>query len=248
MSASARACSTTSSTNSCSSAAAAWSCSSSTPTATRRSATAARASACTPIDLSDGASATSVSVDRHWQGLRFIYGGSKQKVLPQLSERELASSFFAEAVITPAIKEVALASKKQVRLHGMADGGPAVSAASRAPAGTCCVRTKASRSASSSRTSKNEDGGAAARRPRDAVPVPAERADRSREVRHRSVHRRRRHGRRVRRRKSELHHRTAPAVHARARCCSMIRAARRKLLEQLAQLRHRLEARRCSPT
>lgn len=60
-----------------------------------------------PADLRGGTS-TSVSFDRHWQGLRFVYGGGKQKVLPQLAPQ---SSFVAEAAITPAIKEVVTETK-----------------------------------------------------------------------------------------------------------------------------------------
>ena len=44
-----------------------------------------------------------MSVDRHWQGLRFVYGGSKQKVLAQAGPQ---SPSLAEALLTPAIKEV----------------------------------------------------------------------------------------------------------------------------------------------
>lgn len=60
-----------------------------------------------PADLRGG-TATSVSFDRHWQGLRLVYGGSKQKVIPQIGPQ---SSFQAEAAITPAIKEVLSAQK-----------------------------------------------------------------------------------------------------------------------------------------
>jgi ABC-type uncharacterized transport system involved in gliding motility auxiliary subunit len=60
-----------------------------------------------PADLRGG-TATSVSFDRHWQGLRFVYGGGKQKVLSQLAPQ---SSFVAEAAITPAIKEVVTETK-----------------------------------------------------------------------------------------------------------------------------------------
>ena len=38
------------------------------------------------------ASATSLSVDQHWQGLRLIYGGGKQKVV----EAFLGADFAAE--------------------------------------------------------------------------------------------------------------------------------------------------------
>ncbi len=59
-----------------------------------------------PEDLRSS-SASSVSLDRHWQGLRLRYGG-KQKVLAKLAP---TSSFQAEALITPAIKEVLTAQK-----------------------------------------------------------------------------------------------------------------------------------------
>lgn len=61
-----------------------------------------------PLDLRS-ASATSLSVDRHWQGLRLMYGG-KQKALPQVAP---TSSFLAEAMLTPAIKEVTTAQKRK---------------------------------------------------------------------------------------------------------------------------------------
>lgn len=60
-----------------------------------------------PADLRGGTS-TSISVDRHWQGLRLVYGGGKQKVLTQLAPQ---TSFLAEASITPAIKEVVTSQK-----------------------------------------------------------------------------------------------------------------------------------------
>jgi len=60
-----------------------------------------------PADLRGG-STTSVSFDRHWQGLRFVYGGGKQKVISQIAPQ---LSFQAEALITPAIKEVATSTK-----------------------------------------------------------------------------------------------------------------------------------------
>lgn len=63
-----------------------------------------------PLDLSTRSS-TSLSTDRHWQGLRFVYGGGKQKVLPQFAP---TSSFLAEAVITPAIKEVLTGQKRKI--------------------------------------------------------------------------------------------------------------------------------------
>lgn len=60
-----------------------------------------------PLELRSGTS-SSISVDRHWQGLRFVYGGGKQKVLEQPAPQ---SSFQAEALLTPAIKEVLTTEK-----------------------------------------------------------------------------------------------------------------------------------------
>jgi ABC-type uncharacterized transport system involved in gliding motility auxiliary subunit len=62
-----------------------------------------------PIDLASRSS-TSVSQDRHWQGLRLVYGGGKQKVIKQFAP---PSSFVAEAIVTPAIKEVMTAAKRK---------------------------------------------------------------------------------------------------------------------------------------
>lgn len=62
-----------------------------------------------PIDMQTGTS-SSISVDRHWQGLRLVYGGGKQKVLDQVGPQ---NSFLAEAILTPAIKEVATAQKRK---------------------------------------------------------------------------------------------------------------------------------------
>jgi len=55
-----------------------------------------------PLNLSSR-SATSLSVDQHWQGLRLVYGGSKQEVIPSFVP---TSSFVAEAIVTPKVKEV----------------------------------------------------------------------------------------------------------------------------------------------
>lgn len=63
-----------------------------------------------PIDLRSG-TATSMEVNRNWQGMRLVYGGSKQKVLEQVQPM---SAFQLEAVITPAIKEVLTRDKKVV--------------------------------------------------------------------------------------------------------------------------------------
>jgi len=48
-------------------------------------------------------SATSLSLDQHWQGLRLLYGGGKQKVLEAFLP---TNSFQAEALVAPRIKEV----------------------------------------------------------------------------------------------------------------------------------------------
>lgn len=53
-------------------------------------------------------SATSLSVDQHWQGLRLLYGGGKQKVVESFVP---GSSFLAEALVVPKIKEVMTAER-----------------------------------------------------------------------------------------------------------------------------------------
>jgi ABC-type uncharacterized transport system involved in gliding motility auxiliary subunit len=63
-----------------------------------------------PIDLSNR-STTSMSVDRHWQGLRLVYGGGKQRVIETFAPQ---SSFVAEAVVVPAIKEVITEQKRKI--------------------------------------------------------------------------------------------------------------------------------------
>ena len=63
-----------------------------------------------PLDLRSQSS-TSLSVDRHWQGLRFVYGGQKQKVLAQVAPQHW---FMAELELTPAIKEVATEQKRKI--------------------------------------------------------------------------------------------------------------------------------------
>ncbi len=63
-----------------------------------------------PLELRQQSS-TSLSVDRHWQGLRFVYGGGKQRVIQQFAP---GNSFLAEAVITPAIKEVLTEQKRKI--------------------------------------------------------------------------------------------------------------------------------------
>ena len=62
-----------------------------------------------PLQLSSS-STTSLSVDVHWQGLRLLYGGDKQKVIPQFLPQV---SFYAEAVLTPAIKELTTTQKRK---------------------------------------------------------------------------------------------------------------------------------------
>ncbi len=62
-----------------------------------------------PLNLSSR-SATSLSVDQHWQGLRLVYGGSKQEVIASFLP---TSSFVAEAVVTPKIKEVMIEQKRR---------------------------------------------------------------------------------------------------------------------------------------
>jgi hypothetical protein len=54
---------------------------------------------------------TSVSLDRHWQGLRLVHGGGKQKVIAQFAP---TSSFMAEAILTPAVKEVTTDQKRKI--------------------------------------------------------------------------------------------------------------------------------------
>ncbi|HEX6810922.1 MAG TPA: GldG family protein [Planctomycetota bacterium] len=54
------------------------------------------------------ATSTSISMDRHWQGLRLEHGGGKQKVIEKFTP---TSSFEAEAMLTPAIKEVTTGRK-----------------------------------------------------------------------------------------------------------------------------------------
>ena len=61
-----------------------------------------------PLNLSSR-SATSLSVDQHWQGLRLVYGGSKQEVIASFLP---TSSFVAEAIVTPKIKEVMVEEKR----------------------------------------------------------------------------------------------------------------------------------------
>jgi ABC-type uncharacterized transport system involved in gliding motility auxiliary subunit len=62
------------------------------------------------LDL-ENRSATSLSFDRHWQGLRLLYGGGKQRVIAQWTPR---NSFEAEAIVTPVIKEVMTETKPKL--------------------------------------------------------------------------------------------------------------------------------------
>lgn len=63
-----------------------------------------------PIDTQNS-STTAVGVTRHWQGLRLVYDGGKQKVLEQVAPMV---SFLAEAIVTPAIKEVVTETRRKV--------------------------------------------------------------------------------------------------------------------------------------
>lgn len=62
-----------------------------------------------PLNLRS-ASATSLSLDQHWQGLRLLYGGGKQKVIETFLP---TSSFHAEALVAPRIKEVMTAERRR---------------------------------------------------------------------------------------------------------------------------------------
>ena len=80
-----------------------------------------------PLDLPNRTS-NSISLDRHWQGLRLMYGGGKQRVIAQFAP---STSFLAEAVLTPAIKDVATAQKRK---YGYMEW-PAIAAGSQQPGG-----------------------------------------------------------------------------------------------------------------
>jgi ABC-type uncharacterized transport system involved in gliding motility auxiliary subunit len=56
-------------------------------------------------------STNALEVKRHWQGLRLVYGTGRQKVIEQIGPR---STFMAEAVVTPAIKEVVTQTRKKI--------------------------------------------------------------------------------------------------------------------------------------
>ncbi|MFK7740185.1 MAG: GldG family protein [Planctomycetota bacterium] len=62
-----------------------------------------------PLSL-QSRSATSLSIDQHWQGLRLVYGGGRQEVIPSFVP---GSSFLAEALLTPKIKEVLTDEKRK---------------------------------------------------------------------------------------------------------------------------------------
>lgn len=64
-----------------------------------------------PAQLANRESSSSLSYDRHWQGLRLVYGGGKQKVISQFGP---TSSFVAEAFLVPAIKEVITEQKRKI--------------------------------------------------------------------------------------------------------------------------------------
>lgn len=63
-----------------------------------------------PIDARQSTT-NALEVKRHWQGLRFVYGGGRQKVLEQMAPR---TTFEAEALVTPAIKEVVTETRKKL--------------------------------------------------------------------------------------------------------------------------------------
>lgn len=69
-------------------------------------------------------STNALEVKRHYQGLRLVYGGGKQKVVEQIMPR---STFEAEAVVTPAIKEVVTETRRKIGFMewpGEPPGGP----------------------------------------------------------------------------------------------------------------------------
>ena len=63
-----------------------------------------------PIDARSSSS-SAFGVSRHWQGLRLLYDGGKQKVLEQLAPQ---SSLLAHAVLTPANKEVVTKQRRKI--------------------------------------------------------------------------------------------------------------------------------------
>ncbi|MCA8948292.1 MAG: GldG family protein [Planctomycetes bacterium] len=71
-----------------------------------------------------GTSASSISVDRYWLGLRLVYGGSKQKVLTIDHKQIGAAPPLVEALITPAIKEVVTTEKRRFGYMEWMAGAP----------------------------------------------------------------------------------------------------------------------------
>lgn len=61
-----------------------------------------------PIDAQSNTT-SALEVRRHWQGLRLVYGGDRQKIIEQIAP---TASTLAEAQITPAIKDVITREKK----------------------------------------------------------------------------------------------------------------------------------------
>ncbi|GDY02113.1 hypothetical protein LBMAG49_14420 [Planctomycetota bacterium] len=63
-----------------------------------------------PIDAQSNTT-SALEVRRHWQGLRLVYGGDRQKIIEQIAP---TASTLAEAQITPAIKDVITREKKKL--------------------------------------------------------------------------------------------------------------------------------------
>jgi hypothetical protein len=188
-----------------------------------------------PLELRSGTS-SSISVDRHWQGLRFVYGGGKQKVLEQLAPQ---SSFQAEALLTPAIKEVLTTEKHKfgymewpaTAVGQQQPGWHRLERAACAPGHPEAVRVP---------ELQGRGRCAVAAGPADPVPVSAEGPHRSAEVRARPVRRTRWHARRVCRCR-RIRDRSESCVHedaVGARCSRQ----REEAARPVAELRHRLEA------
>lgn len=87
-----------------------------------------------PLNLRS-TSATSLSLDQHWQGLRLLYGGGKQKVVEAFLP---TSSFQAEALVAPRIKEVMTAERRR---FGFMEW-PAVKKRGRQPGGVGWTRVR----------------------------------------------------------------------------------------------------------
>lgn len=69
-----------------------------------------------PLQLTSS-STTSLSVDVHWQGLRLVYGGSKQQVIAQFlrpNDFMPPSSFQAEAELIPIVKQLAIKERTRI--------------------------------------------------------------------------------------------------------------------------------------